>query len=187
MKNSKNLIILGSAAAAVILGLVLVFSVVGTLNDYSRITNKVKAVQQDNANVLDNTRKKIREAASVSDKEVEALTNIIVGYADARGQNTAGDGQMLTLSLVREAVPSINSIETLRNLQNIIVAGRTDWQNAQTRLIDLKRQADDLYTVEPSGSILKMFGREELEITVVTSAETKDNFRTGEDNESWTQ
>jgi hypothetical protein len=181
----KKAIALSSIGGVLILGLILLFSVIGNFNSYTRLENLAKATQVDNTNVLDNTRKAIREAASVSDKEVEALTNIITGYADARGGNTAGDGQLVTVGMVQEAVPTITEIKTLINLQNIVVAGRKDWQFSQTRLLDIKRQADDVFNTFPSGMILKMLGKKEIEVVIVTSAETKENFRTGEDNANW--
>jgi hypothetical protein len=30
-----------------------------------------------------------------------------------------------------------------------------------------------------------MFGKQEVKVTIVTSAETKENFETGEDNSTW--
>lgn len=182
----NKLLITGSIFGGILLlGLILLFSVIGNYNNYTRLENLAKATQVDNQNVLDNTRKSIREAATVSDKEVEALTNIITGYADARGGNTAGDGALVTLGMVTEAVPSIQRIETLKNLQNIVVAGRKDWQFSQTRLLEIKRQGDDMINTFPSGAILKFLGKKEIEVVIVTSAETKENFRTGEDNTEW--
>jgi hypothetical protein len=184
---NKIAIILTAIGGIVLLGTIFLFTTIGTFNDYTRLENLAKATQTDNTNVLDNTRKSIREAASVSDKEVEALTNIITGYADARGGNTAGEGQLVTVGMVREAVPTIQSVETLKNLQNIVVAGRKDWQFSQTRLLDIKRQADNMISTFPSGMVLKFFGKKEIEVIIVTSSETKENFTTGEDNSSWVE
>jgi hypothetical protein len=182
----NKLIIAGTVVGGVLLlGIILLFSVIGSFNSYTRLENLAKATQVDNQNVLDNTRKQIKEAANVSDKEVEALTNIITGYANARGGNTAGDGALVTVGMVTEAVPSIQRIETLKNLQNIVVAGRKDWQFSQTRLLEIKRQADDMINMFPTGMILKFLGKKEIEVVIVTSAETKENFRTGEDNTEW--
>jgi hypothetical protein len=180
-----KLIALASLGGVFLLGLILMFSAIGSMNSYTRLENLAKATQVDNSNVLDNTRKSIREAAGVSDKEVEALTNIITGYAEARGGNTAGEGQMVTVGMVQEAVPGITEIKTLTNLQNIVVAGRKDWQYSQTRLLEVKRQADDALGMFPSGTILKMLGKREIEVVIVTSAETKENFKSGEDNSNW--
>lgn len=163
-----------------------IFAFIGTVNSYSRVEVKAKAAQLDNTNVLDNTRKAIREAAAVSSTEVEALERIIVGYADARGSNEGGgDNNVVSIGMVREAVPSITSIETLAKLQNIVVAGRKDWQAAQTRLIEIQRQGNEMLAVFPSNVILGFMGKQPVEITVVTSSETEDNFKTGKDDSQW--
>lgn len=176
----------GILAAIGIFVLLVIFSFIGTINSYSRLEVRAEAVQTDNQNVLDNTRKAIREAASVSDKEVEALTEIITGYAESRGPNPdGGDGNVVSIGMVTEAVPGVTSVETLKRLQNIVVAGRKEWQVSQTRLIEVKRQADEKLAVFPSNVILGMMGKQKIEITVITSSETKDNFATGEDNNSW--
>lgn len=182
---NKTVVTLVAVGGVVLLGLIFLFSAIGSFNGYTKLENLAKATQEDNKNVLDNTRKAIREAASVSDKEVDALTNIIIGYADARGDNTAGSGQLVTVGMVSEAVPSITEVKTLTNLQNIVVAGRKDWQFSQTRLLEIKRQGDDMISTFPSGMILKMFGKTEIEVVIVTSSETKENFQSGEDNSNW--
>jgi len=158
---------------------------IGTVNSYSKLEVKAKAVQTDNKNVLDNTRKKIREAAAVSDKEVEALVQVIQGYAGSRGKNPDGKGAAISLASVTEAVPSITEVKTLTNLQNIVTAGRADWQNAQTRLIEVKRQADVKLVTFPSGFILGIAGKEELDIQIITSTETEQDFATGKDDGNW--
>jgi hypothetical protein len=182
----KLYILFGLAGAFVVFIIALVVTFIGTMNSYSRIETKAKAVQTDNTNVLDNTRKSIREAAAVSSQEVEALEKIIVGYAEARGEGgNGGDNNVVSIGMVKEAVPSITSVETLKRLQNIVIAGRKDWQAAQTNLIDIKRQGDEMLAVFPSSLILSMVGKEEIKITVITSAETEANFASGEDNSQW--
>ena len=167
------------------LGLVLVISLVGTFNAYTSLEVNAKNLITDNKNVLDNTRKSIREAGAISDKEVEALVGIISGYADKRGANTAGEGAVVTVGMVREAVPSVTKIETLNRLMNIVVAGRKDWQSAQTRLISVKTEADRMISQIPGNIILPMFGKRPIEIVIVTSTETESNFATGKDDGQW--
>ena len=177
---------MGVFAALGIGVLMLIFAIIGTVNSYSRLEVKAKAVQTDNTNVLDNTRKAIREAAQVSDAEVDALTKIIVGNSEARGSGPdGGQNNGISIGMVTEAVPGITSIETLKRLQNIIVAGRKEWQASQTRLIEVKRQADEQLAVFPGSMILGMMGKKEIEIVVVTSSETEDNFASGKDDRSW--
>ena len=184
MKSSH--ITLAIVGVIVVAALGCIFAFIGTVNSYSRVEVKAKAAQLDNTNVLDNTRKAIREAAAVSSTEVEALEKIIIGYADARGSNKGGgDNNVVSIGMVREAVPSITSIETLAKLQNIVVAGRKDWQAAQTRLIEIQRQGNEMLAVFPSNVILGFMGKQPVEIVVVTSSETEGNFKTGKDDSQW--
>lgn len=183
---NKSYVILGSIGAAIIAFIAILFTCIGTMNSYSRLEVKAKAATTDNRNVLDNTRKSVREAAAVSSTEVAALEKLIVGYAEARGSNEGGgDNNVVSIGMVREAVPSITTVETLTKLQNIVVAGRKDWQAAQTRLIEIKRQGDEMLAVFPGSLVLGMMGKQPIEIQIVTSTETEENFRTGKDDGQW--
>ncbi len=168
-----------------LIGLIAVASVIGSLNDYSRLEVRAKAVEQDNRNVLDNSRKRIQESAAISRQEVDALIGIITGYAEKRGPNASGGGGVINIAAVREAVPSVTEVKTLQTLMNLVNGARADWQNAQTRLIEVKRQADEKLAVFPSNMVLGMFGKKPIDIVIVTSEQTEENFRTGKDNGNW--
>lgn len=182
----NNKIAIGCAAVAAVAGIcVLVLAIlVGTYNGYSKLEVKASAIQVDNTNVLDNTRKAVRDAAAIADSEVNALLKLVVGNAEARGKNSSGGGA-ISVTAVREAVPSIAEIKTLNKLMNIVVASRKDWQNSQTRLIETKRIADEALSTFPGAFLLPIMGKKPIEIIVVTSSETKSNFDSGEDNSSW--
>lgn len=185
--NTPSTKMIGCAAlvGVAITTLLLIVALVSSFNSYSRLEVQAKALQTDNTNVLDNTRKAIRDAAAISDKEVEALVDIIVGNSQARGSTTAGNGAAVTVGVVHEAVPAVTEVKTLNKLMNIVVAGRKDWQNAQTRLIEVKRQGDAAIATFPGNLVLGVFGKKPIEIVIVTSSETKGNFQTGEDNSQW--
>lgn len=173
------------AVLALLALLIFVGTLIGTFNSYSRKESEVTARQTDNTNVLDNQRKKIRDAAGVSQQEVDALIAIIKGNSEARGKNSAGSGALVTVGSVQEAVPSITSIETLKTLQNIVVSGRQSWQEAQTRLIASQQDANNMINTFPGNIVLPLMGKHPIKITVVTSSETEENFQTGKDDSSW--
>lgn len=183
--QTKTIAILGTLGGLLILGFILVISLVGTFNSYTSLEVNAKNLITDNKNVLDNTRKSIREAGAISDKEVEALVGIISGYAEKRGQNTAGSGANVTVGMVKEAVPSVTEIKTLNRLMNIVVAGRKDWQAAQTRLIAVKTEGDRMIQQIPGNIILPLLGKRPIDIIIVTSTETESNFATGKDDSQW--
>jgi hypothetical protein len=168
-------------SAVFLLGLVLVATFIGASNRYNALVVRAEAKQTDNTNVFDNFRKKVRDISGVGDKEIAALESIITGNAEARSGN--GGGSMFTM--VTESVPQITEIKTLNRLVDIVAASRADWANAQTELIEIKRQGDHMMSQFPDSLVLSILGKQPITIVVVTSAETKENFRTGEDNESW--
>lgn len=183
--TTSTKITLGCLAAALFLAFIAVSTVISTNNRFVRLEAADSALYLDSQNVLDNTRKKVREAAAVSSKEVEALTAIIVGNSEARGPGPSGGGGIVSIAAVQEAVPSIQSIDTLKRLQNIVVAARSEWQTAQTKRIENKRHADTMLKEFPSGVILAVLGKSAFEVNLVTSTETQTNFATGVDNGSW--
>lgn len=146
----------------------------------TNIENKITANRAD----FDNMKKTILQSAQISDKEVDALKNIIIGYANVRGGLNDNNSNMISISALHEAVPSITSIETLKNLQNIVTAQRNSWTFRQKELIDLKREHDILIRKFPASIIFSILGRHEIEIQIITSHATQEIFKTGQDNDT---
>lgn len=184
MSNTVKILI-GLAVGFVVMIMVIIGSLVGTNNKYVQITAQHEQQQTNLMNVLDNMRNSVREAAQISDKEVAALRDIIVGTAEARGPGPQGGSGVISMAMVQEAVPSITSIETLRNLQNILSSSRTNFMRQQTMLLDIERQGNVMYRSFPSGVVLKMFGHDPLSSVIITSSETRQNFETGVSDGSW--
>ncbi len=177
----KGHLVLVIVIALFVVGLAAVATFIGASNRYNALVVRAEAKQTDNTNVFDNFRKKVRDISGIGDKEIAALEGIITGNAEARKGN--GGGSMFTM--VTESVPHITEIKTLNRLVDIVASSRADWANAQTELIEIKRQGDHMMSQFPDSLVLSILGKQPIKITVVTSAETKENFRTGEDNESW--
>lgn len=147
---------------------------------YKRKENNLRqlvlAKKKDNENQFDNVWKKISQVAEVTDGQKEALKEIIIGYAKARGEG----GGSLSKS-IREAVPNVDT-STFNNLQNIIVSSRDGFTRNQTELVDLKRAHDLLLTDPISGFFLS--DKQPIEITIVTSSRTGKAFETGKDDDT---
>lgn len=183
--NKTTTFILAGVGSLLLIVVLFVVAIVGSLNSYSRIEVKAKALVTDNKNVLDNSRKRIQESAAVSKQEVDALLSIITGYAEKRGTNSAGNGALVTAAAIHEAVPGVTEVKTLQNLQNLLNGARLNWQSAQTRLVETKREGDEMLAVFPSSFVLPLFGKKPIDIVIVTSEATEENFRTGKDESSW--
>lgn len=158
-----------------ILALIIGLMYVSYSNQEHRLRNQITAKQRDNQSELDNVQKKIAQTVQVSDIQMQALKDIIIGNAEARST----DGGSLA-TFVTEAVPNLDTT-TFNNLQNIIVGSRDAFTMRQKELLDLKREHDNLIDVLPSSIFVG--GRGKIDVVIVTSGRVKENFRTGEDND----
>jgi hypothetical protein len=158
-------------------------SIIGTLNKEADIGVTIDAKHEANLSDYSNMKSKIKETAQVGDKEAEMMLQIIVGNSEARGTNGGAGGGMINIAAVQEAVPSV-SLETLRNLQNIIVGSRDSWNMRQRELADLSRQHNAMFRKFPSGLILRVFGREPIDIKIVATAQSTQDFETETETET---
>lgn len=173
----KTFLVIGGLllAGLVACGVALAFWWIGMSNTEVRLRNQVEAAQVDNRNHMDKMLKTISQTAQVSEKQMAAIKEIIVGYASARG----GSGGNLATSLT-EAVPNIDSSsETFRRLMGIVESSRAQFTDKQTRLLDLAREHKNFVTTFP-GSLL---GRQPIEVKIVTSSRVENAFETGKDDD----
>ncbi len=161
-----------------VLGAFILFSLyVNASNQENALRNQFNAQQKNLHNQLDLVTKKITQTAQVSQAEVKALKDIIVGNAQAR----AGQGGGSLATMVTEAVPNV-SVDTMKNLQNIIAGARDSYATQQALLLDIKRAHDNVRTQIPSSWFVGSRG--ELEATIVTSTKVEEAFRTGVDDDT---
>lgn len=176
--NKTLLTFLGLGGVFLAVALVIGGMLASFHNQEVSLRNQIEAKQTDNKNQLSNMRAKFLQTGQVTEKQAEVLEKIFVQYAQARSGQ--GGGQLFTM--VTEAIPNVDT-SLYNNLQNIIVAGRDAWTARQTELIDYKREHDNLISRFPSNIFAMILGRQRINITIITSSETEDIFRTGkEDN-----
>lgn len=172
----KTIAILSAFIIPLLLILVYVFSV---SNSEAGLRNLINAKQVANTTEQDNMWKTIKQVAQVTDAQKNAIMEVVVGYATARGGNGKG-GSLATM--VSESVPNVDTSAFVK-LQNVVDSKRSEWTRAQKELIDYKREHDNLIDMQPSGMICSILGRKKIDIIVITSAATKETFRTGEEND----
>lgn len=174
----------GCAISLVVAGVIalivfmLIGSVISTYNQEATLRTSINAKQQANTAEFDNMWKKINQVAQVPDQELNKIKEIIVSYADSR----TSDNQGQMMAWIKEAVPNIDT-SSYKLLMNIITSSRDAWTMRQAELIDLNRERNKLLATFPSGFILRLFGREPIEIKVVTSTKTERSFETGKDDD----
>lgn len=169
-----NIPLIATAAVIALMGIIVLVLYVSASNRENALRNQFNAQQRNLHNQLDLMSKKISQTAQVSQAEVAALKDIIVGNAQARGKN---GGSLATL--VHEAVPNVD-IKTLQNLQNLIAGARDSYATQQTALLDIKREHDNVRTMMPSS--LFVGGRPELMAVIVTSTAVEQAFDTCKDD-----
>lgn len=148
---------------------------VSTSNQEIRLRNAITQKQKDNESELDSVQKKISQSAQVTQAQMSALKDIIVGNSDARA--TQG-GSLATL--VREAVPTIDT-SSFKQLMNTITSSRDAFAQRQKEILALKTEHDNLRMTWPASIVVG--SRASINVIVVTSARAADSFRTGQDND----
>lgn len=119
-----------------VLGVLAFMSYVSAYNYGNSMENQLKAVQTDNRNKLAQYGQKVLEVAQVP----EMYKNDVVEVARAAIQGRYGeDGSKATFQMLREQNPSLDP-SMYKQIQQVIEAGRNDFQAGQTRQIDVRRQ-----------------------------------------------
>lgn len=138
----------------------------------------IVAKQKDNQSEFDNMWKKIAQVAEVSQEEKSALMQVFNDYAHSRSGN--GGGSFATA--ITEAVPSVN-FTNMTNLVNTVTSSRDAWTFRQKELLDLSREHNKLLQRFPSGFLLGLFGRTEIDVEIITSSKTTETFERGTDDD----
>jgi hypothetical protein len=134
--------------------------------------------QQDKCKAyFDKMWKILQQKAGVADQYKEAFKEIYPKMIE--GRYSQGDGSLM--KWITESNPQFD-VSLYKDLMQSIEIERTGFFNEQTRLIDLQREHAVLLKKIPS----KWFLNDTLKpvnITIVTSASTKETYKTGEEND----
>ena len=150
-----------------------------TLNKEASLSTTIHAKHESNLAEYSNMKSKIKGAAQVSDREATLITDTILGYSENRG-GSAGSGGLI--NAVSEAVPNIDA-KTLQNLQNIVIGSRNTWTARQTELASLSQKHNEMFARPISGLVLGIFGKEQIDIKIVATAQSKVDFDTETETE----
>jgi hypothetical protein len=151
-------------------------SYVGFNNTEIELRTQAEAQQENNTIVYDKVWKVLKQKAGVTDKYAKDFKEAYGGLMTAR----YGDGKNPMWSWVKEQNPNLD-VSMYKDLSRSIEALRNEFQQVQKRLIDIKREHENLRKKIPSCWFVG--GRPELELDIVTSGKTKEVFKTGEEND----
>jgi hypothetical protein len=168
---------------AIIAGVVIVVGLIffgmwwSTTNKEATLRAQVDA-QQDNCKVVyDNTWKIIKQQAEISDQYAEKFKENFAAIMEGRYGHGEGDP---LLNFVKESNPEFK-IDLYAKLANSVEAQRNNFTRYQQTLIDKNREHNLMFKVKPSKWFLDL--KDTTSIVLLTSARTKGNYETGEDND----
>jgi hypothetical protein len=168
--------------AAVFIGIILIAgaSLAGMYfsmsNNEVGLRNQAKAQQDANRVIFDKTWKTVQQIAGVADQYKDAFKDVYTQMMDARYK----DNKQLLMKWVQESNPNF-SPELYVKLADAIEANRSEFARVQERLIDIKREHDNLRMKFPGSLFLS--SRPEIEIKLVTSSKTEKAFETGKEDD----
>jgi hypothetical protein len=140
------------------------------------LRNQAKAQQDANKVIYDKVWKTIQQKAQISDQYESAFKDIYLKIMDAR----YSDNKNLLFKFVTEQNPTL-STELYKELGDAVEANRAEFARVQERLIDIKREHDNLRMKFPGSLIVG--SRPEIVVILVTSDKTDKAFATGKDND----
>lgn len=159
---------------------ILAVSYISAYNTANRLETGIKAAWTDNQNVLAQYSNRVAEAAQIPEMQKEDLKEVVTAALDAR---YGEEGSRAMFQFIQEQNPTIDSTVYVK-LQNIIESGRTDFQVAQTRLIDQKRVYETSLGSFWTGTMMKVAGFPRVPLdtyNIVINDRTEDAFKTGKE------
>jgi hypothetical protein len=162
--------------ALVIIGLVIY---VGTINSEARLRNQFEAQEKANEVIFDNVWKTISQQAQVTDAYKDGFKEV---WTSIVSQQNEGQRNATMSAFISKINPGKFSSALFSKLMNTIEAQRKEFTNNQRKLIDIKREHDNLRTTVPGCWIVG--GKPELVLKLVTSGRTNDAFESGRDEDT---
>ena len=170
------------AVIAVIVGIVVIgfASYVSAHNSGNRLEQTIKATYEDNQNVLAQYSNKIAEAAQIPAMQRDDLKEVVTA---ALGSRYGEEGSKAMFQFIQEQNPQIDS-SVYTQLQRMVEAGRDDFKNSQTRLIDQKRVYETKLGTFWGGMWMRIAGYPKIDLDdykIVINDRTEKAFETGKE------
>lgn len=142
----------------------------------------IKATYDNNRNILANYTTRIGEMAQIPEMARDDLSKVITDAFEGRyGEN----GSQASVQLIVEAYPGAIDPVLYRNIQTAMEAGRIEFRDNQTKLIDQKRTYQQNLSYVFKGTFLRMAGYPKInldEFKVISSTQADQSFATGIDD-----
>lgn len=142
----------------------------------------IKATYANNKNILANYTTRIGEMAQIPEMARDDLSTVMeAAFAGRYGEN----GSQAAVQLIVEAYPGQIDPQLYRNIQTAMEAGRIEFRDNQSKLIDQKRVYTQNLSYVFRGTWLKLAGYPKInldEFKVISSTQADQSFDSGIDN-----
>lgn len=171
----KGTMIALAVAGGVLAVALMVFGMYASYNNTEiGLRSQIKAVQKSNEAVFDAVWKIIKQQAQIADKYKDSFQDIYKGIMSER--YSKGDGSLM--KWITESNPNFDT-KLYENVSNSIEAQRLSFLREQQKLLDLKREHDNILRQIPS--VWFVGSRPEIEVVIVTSVKSDEAFKTGKE------
>ena len=181
----KNVVLWITIGVIVLIGIIGISMYINKSNQEIDLRERVDAQQQTSEANFDKMYKTITQLAEIpqqfAKESKESFKEIYPALMEGRYQNDRGGALM---SWVSEHNPTYDMAavgKLYENLANAIEANRAEFFVEQKKLIDLQREHSALLKKWPGSWFLS--GRDEIEIVVITSANTEKVYTDGQEND----
>lgn len=142
----------------------------------------IKRTYANNRNILANYTTRIGEMAQIPEMARDDLSKVITDAFQGRyGEN----GSQASVQLIVEAYPGQIDPQLYRSIQTAMEAGRIEFKDNQTKLIDQKANYELNLSYVWKGMWLRMAGYPKIDLDdykIISSSQADRSFETGIDN-----
>lgn len=148
------IVVVTIAAVLALLGLICFSAYVSASNYGNSMEQQLKAAQTDNKNIYAQYGQKVAEVAQVPAMYRDDLAKVVTAAISGRyGEG----GSKAAFQWIQEQNPSVDP-GLYKQIQQVIEAGRSNFENGQRRLIDIRRQYETALGYFWQGAWLKAAG-----------------------------
>ena len=182
MKNKPLIYSILTISSIVFVGMIICFSsYIGAVNYGAKAEQQIKAIHENNRNVLSQYVQKVKEAAQVPDMARDDLEKVVKTAISGRYGNT---GSQAMMQWIKEQNPTVDGKIYIK-IQQIIESGRDDFKNNQTRLVDVKRSYETNLNYFWRGMWLRIAGYPKINLndySIITNDYTEEAFKNGKES-----
>jgi hypothetical protein len=179
-RGSAFLAVIAVVGLLLAVSAVLAITYVDAYNYGNTMEKQLIAVRDNNKNIYAQYTQKVMEAAQVPAMYRDDVTKVVTAALEGR---YGPEGSKATFQWLQEQNPTLDSAVYLK-IQQLIEAGRNEFQNGQTRLIDVRRSYETSLGFFWQGTWLRIAGYPKIdlgEFKPVTTDQTEKVFEAGKE------